>query len=94
MGANGLMYEKIEVWQSSADNEHVFVFVCFKELVSSRYFVQSIDAIRPGDTGMEIGNIRKNTIELFLETSISERSQGFPSLREAIEDAKVWGEIP
>lgn len=87
------MYEKIEVWKSSADRKHIFVFVCFRDIVSSTYYVQSIDAIRPGDEGTEVANIRKNTIDLFLETRISDRSQGFSSLSKAVDDAIIWGEI-
>ena len=87
------MFEKIEVWRCSADKQYVFVFVCFRDVMSGKHYVQSIDALRSKDSSVEISNIRKNTIDLFLETEISVRSRGFAELADAVDDAMKWGEV-
>ena len=87
------MFEKIEVWHSSQDNGFVYVFVCFRDVRTNSYYVQNVDALRINDGIPEIANIRRNTIELFLEQDVSEREKAFSSLKDAVEAAMQWSEI-
>lgn len=87
------MYEKIEVWVRSSEEDAVHVFVCFRSLINNLFYVQSIDSYRPEDDAKSIVQLRKNSVELFLETKIEERTTGFPTLVAAIEAGKEWAEI-
>jgi hypothetical protein len=87
------MYEKIEVWRQCKEQGAVQVFVCFRDLSSDLYYVQSVDYWREADREKDALFLRRNSIELFLEEDVKFREQGYPSLKEAVDAAiEEWEE--
>jgi hypothetical protein len=63
------------------------VYVCFERLDDGMFAVQQMEAFAPASAMQavqEAGNIAGTTLELFAETSPSERCDWYPSLQDAI----------
>jgi hypothetical protein len=84
------MYEKMEVWLPPEDKRFVYAFVCFRDVLWNIFYVQSMDRSYRDDGTEEIVGRSAQAVELFLETDISEREIGYPSLHEAIAAAMKW----
>jgi len=81
------MFEKIEVWRKSKAEDMIFMFLCFKDIETGYFYVQSVDGYYRDDKISKREGLMKNAVELFLDVSPVQRATGYASLKEAIDAA-------
>ncbi|MFM9384489.1 hypothetical protein [Pseudomonas sp. UV AK001] len=84
MGFLGDSYQQIITWRRLSDSRAVR-YVCFLNLQTAQYAVQSADFYSlPLDDAAQTF-LDRQLIELFIETSPSERGEWYPSLTQAMD---------
>jgi hypothetical protein len=84
MGFLGDTYQQIIIWRRLSDSAAVR-YVCFLNFQTSLYTVQSADFFNlPLDTSNQTF-LDRQLIELFIEVSPHQRSDGYRSLTEAMD---------
>jgi hypothetical protein len=77
------LYKRFEVFRLIDGGAKVYN--CFHDIDTNMYFVQSADFYRNGDDfDSKRRFFDRQLVELFSEEEISERSEGFVSIKEAI----------
>jgi hypothetical protein len=79
------MFERLEIWERT--EECIWIYVLFRDLETGLFHVQQANAVYPSTpdsmrTGFETKT--STTLELFSESSPSERSLGFLTAEKAV----------
>jgi len=79
------MYKEIKVWKRLNESEAI-CYRCFQSIETNKYYVQSSDYFRLPVEKIRIDESEKQFVELFIEDDPCVRTDGFNSLKEAIEN--------
>lgn len=77
------LYQVIDIWKRVSEKE-LIRYRCFKNLQTNKYSVQSADYYRFPLNSVQVANLEKQFVELFVEQAPDERTESYESIAEAI----------